>query len=89
MSNRYTKTALPSVLTVLIIGVVFITPVSADTKQTSGWVEKVAIDGPFFLLHAKIDTGAKNSSIHAIDYRLNFPNRIRSKLYTIPFPPST
>lgn len=36
-------------------------------KVIAGWVEKVSLPGKSFQLHAKLDTGAKTSSIHAID----------------------
>ena len=41
-----------------------------DQKQVSGWVEKVAVGNPPIILRAKIDTGAKHSSIHAPDVEL-------------------
>ena len=40
----------------------------AESKQQIGWVEKVAVNDPAIILHAKIDTGAENSSLHAADY---------------------
>ena len=58
-------------LAYLLYGCVFITlSVSAETKQVSGWVEKVTVGSPEFVMRAKIDTGAKNSSLHAKDYRI-------------------
>ena len=45
-------------------------PLQADDKAISGWIEKVYIvpDGLFF--HAKIDTGADNSSLNAPDWKI-------------------
>jgi len=37
----------------------------ADTQQISGWVEDVYVYPQKFLLRAKIDTGAKHSSLNA------------------------
>ena len=55
----------------LIFTCIFIAlPVGADTKQVSGWVEQVTVDNPEFVLRAKIDTGARHSSMHAKDYRI-------------------
>jgi hypothetical protein len=45
-------------------------PVNAETKPVSGWVEQVAIGDAKLVLHAKIDTGAKNSSLNAKDFRI-------------------
>ncbi|MEJ2180349.1 MAG: RimK/LysX family protein [Gammaproteobacteria bacterium] len=47
-----------------------ISPVLAETKQVSGWIEKVAVSDPKLVLPAKIDTGARNSSIHAGDFMI-------------------
>lgn len=53
---------------------VWVFPVGAAQSDEQipvlGWVEKVAILGTGLILHAKIDTGAENSSINAssIDY---------------------
>lgn len=43
---------------------------ATHVKQMSGWVEKVAIGDPPIVLQAKIDTGAKNSSLHTVEYHL-------------------
>lgn len=40
---------------------------SADEKIVIGWLEEVYLPEYDFLIKAKIDTGAKNSSIHAMD----------------------
>ncbi len=39
----------------------------AGEKRIIGWLEKVRLPEYGFVLKAKIDTGAKNSSIHAFD----------------------
>lgn len=39
----------------------------ADEKRIIGWLEKVYLPEYGFALKAKIDTGAKNSSIHGVD----------------------
>ena len=39
-------------------------------RQVSGWVEKVSVGDPPVIFRAKIDTGAKHSSLHAGDYKL-------------------
>jgi hypothetical protein len=41
--------------------------VSGETRETAGWVEKVAIKPPGMLIHAKLDTGADYSSLSASD----------------------
>jgi len=43
---------------------------AAHVKQVSGWVEKVALGNPPIVLQAKIDTGAKNSSLHTVEYHV-------------------
>jgi hypothetical protein len=46
------------------------TVLAADQATTLGWVEQVTIQDTGLVMHAKIDTGADNSSINAsgIDY---------------------
>ena len=39
----------------------------ADEKITLGWLEHIRLDAGGLLLRAKLDTGAKTSSIHATD----------------------
>ena len=41
-----------------------IVPCAAGAKETSGWVEKVRVFPGDILVKAKIDTGAKTSSLH-------------------------
>lgn len=40
-------------------------PVPAESKQVAGWLEKVCIYPGNLVIHAKLDTGAKNSSLNA------------------------
>lgn len=42
-------------------------PGFAEEKQIVGWVEKVRIFPGNIVLDAKVDTGADNSSLHAVD----------------------
>ncbi len=58
--------------TVVLLGVAIfcvLLPVSAiaNEKTIMGWLEPVIIDPLNFRVKAKLDTGAKTSSIHAID----------------------
>lgn len=40
-------------------------------EQVAGWAEKVALgDNPPIILSAKIDTGAKNSSLHTLEHHI-------------------
>ena len=41
----------------------------ADEPQRVGWLEQVRIGPPDILLHAKLDTGADNCSVHAENIR--------------------
>jgi hypothetical protein len=40
----------------------------ADEKRIIGWLEKVYLPKYGFVITTKMDTGAKNSSIHAVDF---------------------
>jgi hypothetical protein len=40
-------------------------PTAAGQKKVVGWIEKVRIYPGNFLIHAKLDSGADNSSLHA------------------------
>lgn len=56
----------------ILIFTVLIGPVErkdaiADGKTIIGWLEEVYLPEYDFVIKAKIDTGAKNSSIHAMD----------------------
>lgn len=42
----------------------------APTLSTFGWVEPVSLQPADILLHAKLDTGADNCSVHAEDLKL-------------------
>ncbi len=42
---------------------------SADEKRIIGWLENVYLPQYDFVLRAKIDTGAKSSSIHALEMK--------------------
>lgn len=44
--------------------------VIASEKQVSGWIENVSVGDPAVVFRAKIDTGAKHSSLHAGKYQL-------------------
>ncbi|UCG63371.1 MAG: ATP-dependent zinc protease [Deltaproteobacteria bacterium] len=56
----------PLFLLVLVFsGFVLTTPVAAQSKEVVGWLEKVRIYPGNLLLHAKVDTGAENSSLNA------------------------
>lgn len=45
--------------------------VAGHIEQVSGWAEKVALgSNPPIILRAKIDTGAKNSSIHTVEHHI-------------------
>ena len=54
------------ILTVLI-GPIERKDAIADGKTIIGWLEQVYLPQYDFVIKAKIDTGAKNSSIHAMD----------------------
>jgi len=47
-----------------------VTPVHANSKQISGWIEHIAITQKNFILTAKIDSGAIHSSIHSESYQI-------------------
>ena len=56
----------------LLIGAILANPMErkcamADPKTIIGWLEQVYLPQYDFVIKAKIDTGAKNSSIHAMD----------------------
>lgn len=58
--------------TIFIIMVIFVTlgfweDTFSDQKVMVGWLEKVYIPQHDFSLRGKMDTGAKNSSLHAVD----------------------
>ena len=45
-------------------------------QQVVGWIEQVAVDGDF-LMHAKIDSGADNSSIHLVNPQYHEADGVR------------
>lgn len=60
-----------SVIIVLVsVGIPAIT-FAGHIEQVAGWAEKVALgDNPPIILNAKIDTGAKNSSLHTLEHHI-------------------
>ncbi len=52
---------------VILTSSVVLENASADEKIVVGWLERVYLPEYGFALRAKIDTGAKHSSIHAVD----------------------
>jgi hypothetical protein len=59
------KTLYFSIATLGIISLVFVSPGAAQGKQVVGWLEKVCIYPGNLVVIAKLDTGAKNSSLNA------------------------
>ena len=55
---------------VILLSIVAVSPVLAREKQIIGWVENVSITDHNIILSAKIDTGAKHSSLNAPDLNL-------------------
>jgi hypothetical protein len=52
--------------------ILFLAPFPAFAgKIVIGQIEKAALDNSGFLVHAKIDTGARNSSLNAENYKLS------------------
>jgi hypothetical protein len=55
--------------------ILFWIPFSAYAgKFVIGQIEKAALDNSGFMVHAKIDTGARNSSLNAENYKLSRKN---------------
>lgn len=52
-------------LSIATLALVFTAPVNAQEKEVVGWLEKVHIHPGNLVIHAKLDTGAKNSSLNA------------------------
>ena len=71
---RLEKFSIFSLITIavstLIIPLLYSQTVTANDKQVSGWIENVAVGDPPFMIRAKIDSGAKHSSLHAGKYQL-------------------
>jgi hypothetical protein len=59
------KTLYFLIATVGLISLVLVSPVAAQNKQVVGWLEKIRIYPNNLVIHAKLDTGAKNSSLSA------------------------
>lgn len=57
-----------NILCILFVYCFISTSADAESKQRIGWLEKVSVGAPSIVLHAKIDTGAENSSLHSADY---------------------
>jgi len=56
----------PYILLLMVVGAFMLaTPLYAQNKEMVGWLEKVRIYPGNLLLHAKVDTGAENSSLNA------------------------
>lgn len=49
----------------IIINMAFVTQTHSDDKPVVGWIENIKIYPGNLLIRAKLDTGAKNSSLHA------------------------
>jgi hypothetical protein len=68
ISWEYGKPAKIFYLVIATVGVVFFvlgSPVTAQGKQVVGWLEKVCIYPGNLIINAKLDTGARNSSLNA------------------------
>ena len=59
-----------SIAYAILLSVFITSSVLAETKQTSGWVEKVAVSDPKMVFPTKINTNTKNSSIHTKDFKI-------------------
>jgi hypothetical protein len=55
----------------------------ADPKTIIGWLEEVYLPEHDFVIKAKIDTGAKNASIHAMD--VEYSNKEKGKGWRVRF----
>jgi len=68
VSWEYGKPAKTFYLVIATVGVIFlvlVSPGAAQDKQVVGWLEKICIYPGNLILNAKLDTGAKNSSLNA------------------------
>ena len=52
-----------------VAGCLLLLSVSVQARQVIGWVERARISPGNFVMHAKIDTGAKTSSLNAHDIK--------------------
>ncbi len=57
--------ALRGLLAALGLGTIVALPASAETKDTFGWIERVTVTEMSRGVKAKLDTGARTSSMHA------------------------
>jgi len=62
--SRWSRVVL---LLMMIVPVAVGTASQAEEKRVIGWLEKIHLPEYGFYVRAKMDTGAKNSSIHAVD----------------------
>jgi hypothetical protein len=65
LESRYRVYGLSILVALIFLG--FKQPAVAGQKIVIGWLEKVYIPRHNFSLRGKMDTGAKNSSLHAVD----------------------
>ena len=65
IESRYRVYGLSILVALIFLG--FKQPAVAGQKIVIGWLEKVYIPRHNFSLRGKMDTGAKNSSLHAVD----------------------
>jgi hypothetical protein len=68
VSWEYRKPAKIFYLVIATVGVIFlflVSPVDAHDKLVVGWLEKVCIYPGNLIINAKLDTGARNSSLNA------------------------
>jgi len=65
---KYGKPVKSLYLIMATLGLIFpalLSPAAAQGKQVVGWLEKVCIYPGNLIIHAKLDTGARNSSLNA------------------------
>lgn len=68
-----TATTITSLLKSLSAGLVltlYVSKALPDELTTAGWIEKAVIFPHQFVLHAKLDTGARTSSLNAADHEI-------------------
>lgn len=71
---------LSSLLAIVLSILAPTTPIAAQDKKVVGWVEKVRIYPGDLVIHAKLDTGAKHSSLnasHVIEFEHNGERWVR------------
>lgn len=69
MRNLHLKAALLRAVPIIVVVLIGVLPhtAGADSPTRAGWVEKVQLFDNEPMVKAKLDTGAKTSSIHATD----------------------